>query len=272
MHGDPRPGTHDGVASGGAAKGGLTSGAMTRGAMTNGAMTNGTRTSGTDAGKTLTVERWGRTTYADAHARQEELVRRRIAGEVGDTLVLTEHEPVITLGRKTPRDAEYAGSIPLVEVERGGEATYHGPGQLVGYPIVLLEDQRRDLHRYLRDLEEVVIRVLAELGVTGGRKPGLTGVWIGERKVCSLGVAVRRWVAWHGFALNVTTDLDAFRGFKPCGLDAQVMTRVADHAGLAASAGLLEEPVVREFAAVFGYAAVRFDARPEVRSDTPPER
>lgn len=223
--------------------------------------------SGTDAGRTLTVERWGRTSYADAHARQEELVRRRIAGEIGDTLVLTEHDPVITLGRKTPRDGHYAGSIPLVEVERGGEATYHGPGQLVAYPIVWLEAERRDLHRYLRDLEEVVIRVLAALGIASDRKSGLTGVWIGERKVCSLGVAVRRWVAWHGFALNVTTDLDAFRGFKPCGLDAQVMTRVADHAVLGEGVGLLEELVVREFAAVFGYTAVRFDARAAAASD-----
>lgn len=205
----------------------------------------------------LAVVRWGRTSYLDAHARQQELVARRLAGAIGDTLVLTEHEPVITLGRKTPRDAEYAGSIPLVEVERGGEATYHGPGQLVVYPIVLLEGERRDLHRYLRDLEEVVIRMLATLGVVGGRKPGLTGVWIGERKVCSLGVAVRRWVAWHGFALNVTTDLDAFRGFKPCGLDAEVMTRVADHVAIREDAGLLEDLAAREFAAVFGYSEDR---------------
>jgi lipoyl(octanoyl) transferase len=200
----------------------------------------------------LAVERWGRTGYADAHTRQQELVRRRIAGEIGDTLVLTEHEPVITLGRKTPRGASHAGAIPIVEVERGGEATYHGPGQLVGYPIVLLDGERRDLHRYLRDLEEVVIRMLASLGIASGRKPGLTGVWIGERKVCSLGVAVRRWVAWHGFALNVTTDLDAFHGFKPCGLDADVMTRVTDHAALPPDAGLLEDLAIREFTAVFG--------------------
>lgn len=197
--------------------------------------------------------RWGRTSYLDAHARQQDLVAQRLSGQIGDTLVLTEHEPVITLGRKTPRNAEYAGSIPLVEVERGGEATYHGPGQLVCYPIVLLEGERRDLHRYLRDLEEVVIRMLASLGIAGGRKPGLTGVWVGERKVCSLGVAVRRWVAWHGFALNVTTELDAFRGFKPCGLSAEVMTRVADHAALPPGVGLLEDLAVQEFASVLGY-------------------
>ncbi|MCC6407017.1 MAG: lipoyl(octanoyl) transferase LipB [Planctomycetes bacterium] len=209
----------------------------------------------TDAQKPrLTVVRWGRTSYLDAHARQQELVAQRLSGAIGDTLVLTEHEPVITLGRKTPRDGTYAGSIPLVEVERGGEATYHGPGQLVGYPIVLLEGERRDLHRYLRDLEEVVIRVLASLGIASGRKPGLTGVWVGERKICSLGVAVRRWVAWHGFALNVTTDLDAFRGFKPCGLSADVMTRVVEHAELAPTAGLLEDVAAREFAEVFGYS------------------
>jgi lipoyl(octanoyl) transferase len=205
----------------------------------------------------LSVVRWGRTEYLDAHARQRKLVEQRLAGAIGDTLVLTEHEPVITLGRKTPRDETFGGPIPIVEVERGGEATYHGPGQLVVYPIVLLDEDRRDLHRYLRDLEEVVIRMLAELGITAGRKDGFTGVWIGERKIASIGVAVRRWVAWHGFALNVSADLDAFRGFKPCGLSADVMTRVADHVELEPSTGLLEEPAVRCFADVFGFAPMR---------------
>ncbi|MCE9595291.1 MAG: lipoyl(octanoyl) transferase LipB [Planctomycetes bacterium] len=209
------------------------------------------------APRPLSIVRWGRTEYLDAHARQRELVEQRLAGAIGDTLVLTEHDPVITLGRKTPRDATIGGSIPTVDVERGGEATYHGPGQLVVYPILLLEAERRDLHRYLRDLEEVVIRMLAELGLAAGRKDGLTGVWLGERKVASIGVAVRRWVAWHGFALNVTTELDAFRGFHPCGLSADVMTRVADHVELPPSAGLLEESAVRYFASVFGFTPPR---------------
>ena len=145
----------------------------------------------TDSPRLVTVERWGRTTYEDAHRRQLALLEARIAGEVGDTIVLTEHEPVVTCGRKSDAGELGALDVPVVEVERGGEATYHGPGQLVAYPIILLPDSRRDLHRYLRDLEQAAIGVLGEFGVTGSREPGLTGVWIGDHKVCSLGVAVR---------------------------------------------------------------------------------
>jgi lipoyl(octanoyl) transferase len=183
----------------------------------------------------LDVRRLGRTRYLDAHALQQELVEQRIAGDVGDLLLLTEHEPVITIGRGTPADERRllgASGIEVVEVERGGEATYHGPGQLVAYPILALPPERRDLHRYLRDLEEVVIGVLGEFGLEGTRRPGLTGVWLGERKVCSIGVAVRRWVTWHGLALNLHTDLEPFRRFHPCGLAPAVMTRLADHVEL----------------------------------------
>jgi len=201
----------------------------------------------------LEVHRLQRTAYAEAHALQESLVARRIAGLIPDQLLLTEHEPVITTGRGgAPLSAELGG-VPVLQVERGGEATYHGPGQLVAYPIVLLAESRRDLHRYLRELEEVVIRVLAELGVRGERKAGLTGVWVAEKKICSIGVAVRRWVAWHGFALNVSTELDAFRSFRPCGLDPDVMTRLADHAELPADRRRLEALTVEHFCAVFGH-------------------
>ena len=127
-----------------------------------------------------------------------------------------------------------------MDIGRGGEATYHGPGQVVAYSIIELPESRRDLHRYLRDLEQVVIDALRSLGIEGRREPGKTGVWIGARKVSSIGVAVRRWVTWHGLGLNVTTDLDAFRSFAPCGLDASVMTRVADHLEAQEPAVLLE--------------------------------
>ena len=203
----------------------------------------------------LDVRRLGRTRYQDAHALQQELVTKRVEGEIGDALVLTEHEPVITHGRATPADelvALRATGIPCLEVERGGEATYHGPGQLVAYPILLLEEQRRDLHRYLRDLEEVVIGVLSEFAIEGRRRPGLTGVWIGERKVCSIGVAVRRWVTWHGLALNLDTDLAPFRRFNPCGLAPDVMTRVADHAEIPPTRLLGEVLLVKHFCLVFG--------------------
>lgn len=199
----------------------------------------------------LDVRRLSRTPYEEGRRLQLELLEQRIAGAAGDTLVLCEHEPVITLGRGTDPGDVTGVSIPIVEVERGGEATYHGPGQLVAYPIYALPEGRRDLHRYLRDLEEVVIRVLAEVDVEGRRVDGLTGVWIGERKVCSIGVAVRRWVAWHGLALNLATDLAAFAQFKPCGLDASVMTNVAEHVAMPPTRLLFEVLVVKHFCELF---------------------
>jgi len=199
----------------------------------------------------LEVRRLGRTPYAEAHALQEQLVGDRIAGRCGAVLLLTEHDPVVTLGRGAPEEAGAGTGLPVVRVERGGDATFHGPGQLVAYPILQLPEGRRDLHRYLRDLEEVVIGVLGEVDVEGRREEGLTGVWIGDRKVCSIGVAVRRWVAWHGFALNLTTDLEAFRGFRPCGLDPDVMTRVADHVELPPTRLLYEVLVVKHLCRVF---------------------
>jgi lipoate-protein ligase B len=199
----------------------------------------------------LEVRRLGTTRYPDAHALQRELVEARLAGETDDVLLLTEHEPVITLGRGTDKSGFAQLDLPVVEVERGGDATYHGPGQLVAYPILLLPEGRRDLHRYLRDLEQVVIGVLDEVEVQGSRRDGLTGVWVGERKICSIGVAVRRWVTWHGFALNLATDLEAFRAFRPCGLDPEVMTRLADHVEQPPTRLLYEVLVVKHLCRVF---------------------
>jgi lipoate-protein ligase B len=171
----------------------------------------------------------GRRGYRDAWARQLELLAARQRGEIPDTLVTVEHDHVITLGRR--RDARTnvlaAGDVPVVDVERGGDVTYHGPGQLVAYPIVLLRDGERDLHRFLRNLEEGIIRTLADLGLDAGRKPGATGVWVGEKKIASIGIACRKWVTFHGLALNVSTDLAYFHRIVPCGFDASVMTSIA---------------------------------------------
>lgn len=206
----------------------------------------------TTAPRPVQVERWGRTSYEDAHRRQRALLDRRIAGEIGDTIVLTEHDAVVTYGRKSG-PGELAGlDVPVVEVERGGEATYHGPGQLVAYPIVHLPDGRRDLHRFLRELEDAVIGVLGEFDVEGRREPGLTGVWIDDRKVCSLGVAVKRWTTWHGLALNVHTDLEAFGGFSPCGLSPSVMTRLADHADVPPGLFLIEVLLIKHLTEALG--------------------
>jgi lipoyl(octanoyl) transferase len=152
-------------------------------------------------------------------------VRQRIAGEIADTLVFTEHEPVFTIGMRSGADAHlvwsadqlaYSG-IELVRTNRGGDITYHGPGQIVGYPIVSL-DARRDLHAYLRFLEQVLIDTLETFGLPADRREGKTGIWIGRRKVAAIGIAVRRWVAYHGFALNVNPDLEHFGGIIPCGI------------------------------------------------------
>lgn len=170
---------------------------------------------------------WGRTGYGAARARQEEMVVRRIAGEITDTLVFTEHNPVFTIGLRAGSEkhlvwdaaALEAKGVEFIRTNRGGDITYHGPGQVVGYPIISLA-QRQDLHAYLRFLEEVLIRSVGALGLAASRNPGKTGIWLGERKIAAIGVAVRRWVAYHGFALNVSTDLGYFQGIIPCGIAA----------------------------------------------------
>ena len=206
-----------------------------------------------DALPLLDVRRMGRTDYGECYELQKKLVDARVEGDMGDALILTEHDAVVTVGRGTDRASVAAVRVPVVEIERGGEATYHGPGQLVAYPILALPEGRRDLHRYLRDLEEVVIGVLAEVQVEGRRVEGYTGVWVGERKICSIGVAVRRWVTFHGLALNLHTDLAAFQTFQPCGLAPDVMTRLSDHAELPPTNLLGEVLLVKHFCRVFGY-------------------
>jgi lipoyl(octanoyl) transferase len=166
--------------------------------------------------------------YREILRLQQDLVAARHAGEIVDTLLLVEHPDVITLGRSAkPSNLIDPGAIPVVAIERGGDVTYHGPGQLVAYPILLLDEDERDLHRYLRNLEEAIIRTVADFGILAARCQGKTGVWTVRaeaRKLASIGVAVRRWVTFHGLALNVSTALARFAGIHPCGFDAAVMT------------------------------------------------
>jgi len=201
----------------------------------------------------LEVRRLGRTVYGDVHRLQVELVAARARDEIPDQLLTTEHESIVTQGRRSAGDEALPEGLPTFVAERGGQATWHGPGQIVLYPIRHLPEGRRDLHQYLRDLEQVVIDALGTLGLEGRREEGLTGVWLGEQKVCSLGVAVRRWVTWHGLALNVRNDLSDFLRFRPCGLDATRMTRVVDHAAPPAEDPLLESALVGAFLDRFGY-------------------
>ncbi len=175
----------------------------------------------------------GRREYVEVWELQKQLVEQRQRDAIVDTLLLVEHPDVITLGRRLKASANVLapGDIPVIEVERGGDVTYHGPGQLVGYPILKLSEDERDLHGYLRNLEEALIGVCADVGLAGRRNPGWTGAWIGARKVASLGIAVRRWVTLHGFALNVATDLSRFLTINPCGLESAVMTSLAVETG-----------------------------------------
>jgi lipoate-protein ligase B len=199
----------------------------------------------------------GRVPYRQALAWQERLLAGRSAADP-DLLLLLEHPPVVTLGRgeimahlrSSPEELAARG-IELVATSRGGSATYHGPGQLIGYPLIDLNRSGRDLHAYLRRLEEVLIRTLAEFGLRGQRCATRTGVWIGPRKIASIGVAVRRWVTWHGFALNVDADLDGFAAIVPCGLSGVQMTSLAGELGRAVPPAELTGALISHFAAVF---------------------
>jgi len=205
----------------------------------------------------------GRVDYPEALALQERLQEELIGGRGGSGwLLLLEHGPVITAGRRArledlrarPAELERLG-VAFAETRRGGQLTYHGPGQLVGYPILDLRTFRPDIHWYMRRLEDTLIRTLRPLGVGAARKPGHTGVWVGERKIASIGVHIRRWVTCHGFALNVQPDMEHFALLNPCGLSPETMTSVAELTDCVPGLAELAATVAREFAEVFGLKA-----------------
>jgi len=180
--------------------------------------------------------RWlGRIAFADALALQEELVaKKRTDHSLGDELLLLEHDPVYTIGR-TPDQSSLRGAghlpHPLFPINRGGQATYHGPGQLIGYPIIDLRNCGQDLHRYLRWLEDLLVETLATVGIVATTRAGLTGVWVENRKIASIGVGVRHWITMHGFALNVCGDLSPFDQIVPCGISNVTMTSIERETG-----------------------------------------
>ena len=181
----------------------------------------------------LQVVDLGVLSYEKAYAEQQRLVDAVHEAGEPDTLLLVEHPHVITLGRKreAPANVLAAAGVEVVQTERGGDVTYHGPGQLVAYPIVALREHERDLHAFMRKLEEAIIATLARAGLAAGRSEGNTGVWLEGRKLASIGIACRRWVTWHGLALNVSTDLGYFQRINPCGFEASVMTSMANELG-----------------------------------------
>jgi lipoyl(octanoyl) transferase len=218
---------------------------------------------------TLTVAALGTTPYRDGLALQQALVRARAEGASGDWLLYPDHPPVLTVGRNPSPDNLRADratierlGVEWFEVTRGGDVTFHGPGQLVGYPIVGLERVDRDLHRWLRELEQAVIDTVAAFGVAARRSPGRTGVWVdgaaGEAKLASIGVAVRRWVGWHGFALNVAPDLRFFDLIHPCGLHGIQMASLAGLRGdEAPSLAQVRDRATAALAERLGYSQVR---------------
>ena len=217
----------------------------------------------------MDVKRLGLVGYEEALALQQTLVEQRQRGEIDDQLLLLEHPHVITLGVKTRNDLSHvlespqslaAQGVGVFETGRGGDVTYHGPGQLVGYPIVDLNPDRRDVHRYVRDLEEVLIRALAEFGIGARRLDKLTGIWVDEAgrdaKLAAIGVRISRWVTSHGFALNVNTDLSRFGLIVPCGITDKGVTSMERLLGHSIPMAEVETAVTRQFEAVFGLSSV----------------
>jgi lipoyl(octanoyl) transferase len=208
----------------------------------------------------LEIRRLGLVEYARANDIQRALVDERRAGRVPDLLLLLEHPHVITLGARvevarshliaSPELLESRG-VELHESGRGGDITYHGPGQIVGYPIMDLRPDRCDVHRYVRDLEEVMIRTAGDFGVEASRVQGLSGAWIGADKIGAIGVRIARWITSHGFALNVTTDLDFFRLIVPCGIESGGVTSLSRAVARPISIADAEASIVQNFAAVF---------------------
>ena len=208
----------------------------------------------------LEVRRLGVVSYADGLELQARLVEQRRAGAIPDQLLLLEHPPVITLGAKTRHERSHvlatpevlaARGVELFETGRGGDVTYHGPGQLVGYPILDLRPDRCDVHRYVRDIEEVLIAAAGTFGVTGARAEGLTGVWVGNDKLAAIGVRIARWITSHGIAFNVSTRLAAFGLIVPCGLEGRGVTSLTALTSSSIVMRAVEDAVVEAFARVF---------------------
>jgi lipoyl(octanoyl) transferase len=208
----------------------------------------------------LEVRRLGTVRYGEALALQQRLVEARRVGQVPDLLLLLEHPPVITLGVRgdggrshiVASDERLAAlGVDLSESGRGGDVTYHGPGQIVGYPILDLRPDRCDVHRYVRDMEEVMIRACADYGIEARRIEGLTGAWVGDRKIGAIGVRISRWITSHGFAFNVNTDLDAFNLIVPCGLADRGVTSLGELIGRRLPLDEVEDALARHVGAVF---------------------
>lgn len=215
--------------------------------------------------RSLEVRELGLVPYGQAWDLQRDLERRRKAGEIPDQLLLLEHPHVLTLGRNGKLDNLLVSreqlarlGIEFFEIDRGGDITYHGPGQIVGYPIIDLREWKRDVVAYVRGIEEVIIRALARFGIESWREPGATGVWTSAGKICAIGVHISRWVTTHGFALNWTTDLKYYQYIVPCGLPRPVTSMEA--LGVRPERSAVHQALIGSFAEVFNYETAPVEA------------
>jgi len=215
-----------------------------------------------------TVYQLGRIGYREAYYLQEELLQQRVNGKIKDTLLLLEHPPTITIGKSGKLENVLASheqlakkGISILFVDRGGDVTYHGPGQLVGYPIIDLRGRGRDLRQYVRDIEEVIIRTLSDFGIRACRDKSHPGVWVGNEEIAAIGLRLRMWVSMHGFALNVNTDLEKFSLINPCGFSDRRTTSISVLLSQDISIAAVTERLLAHFAEVF-------DAQLELGSDT----
>ncbi len=226
---------------------------------------------GTRAVAELAVHRLGRIGYAECHALQQQLVGARQQGRIGDVLLLLEHPPVLTLGRAAKKENILlarplleARGVEVHEIGRGGDVTFHGPGQLVGYPIVDLSPDRQDVRRYVASLEETMIRIAGDHGITASRVAGLNGAWVGDRKIGAVGVRISRWVTMHGFAINVATDLSFFDLIVPCGIRDKGVTSIARETGATPDMARVVEAAARHFADQYEARVTWHDGPPAI--------
>jgi lipoate-protein ligase B len=219
--------------------------------------------------KELLAVNLGRTKYADAWELQKQIFSARHNRRISDVLLLTEHDHVYTLGKAADGNHLLAREEELLKkgvdvfwIDRGGDITYHGPGQIVGYPIIDLNQQYNDIHRYLRDIEEVIIRTLREYGIVAGREPDYTGVWVKDEKIAAIGVKVSKWITMHGFAFNINTDLSYFERIIPCGIFHKGVTRLQDLLQTSVALEDVQQKLITHFASLFHW---------EVRQISPEE-
>ena len=210
--------------------------------------------------KKLDYQNLGIVDYKPAWDLQHRLFEQRGKDEIGDTLLLLEHPNTYTLGKVADKnnliaDAEFLekNDFSIFEIDRGGDITYHGPGQLVGYPIIKLDNWKKDSHLYLRNLEEVIIKTCSDYGLTAGRKKGLTGVWIDNRKICAIGIKISRWITMHGFAFNVNTNLSLFEGIIPCGIKDKEVTSLQKELNKTFNINEVKNRIVENFKLLFEY-------------------